>query len=216
MQQNSVNINPHKDAAYWHSSFLAFAKANQPTFVVDRNNEEVINQLCFFFARDARFIGNLRKGIYLAGPVGTGKTFTMKVFMRIARDLYHKEKTEPYVRYTSEAQQLKEPAYISTLKIVEDYALYGSLYHSFFNDLNHFIDDLGAEPFDACYMGNKLSVMAHLIARRYDVSPSDHRQLFFTGNLGKSQIEAVYGQRIKSRFVEMVNFIELLGEDRRK
>jgi hypothetical protein len=74
--------------------------------------------------------------------------------------------------------------------------------------------DIGTEDIKNNF-GNKTNVMADIIFNRYKnnvVGDLTHAET----NLSANQIEEFYGQRIRSRFSEMFNWIVITGEDRRK
>lgn len=48
-----------------------------PSFIVDKQNEDIFNKLCQYFSNDPDFENDglsLSKGILLTGPVGVGKS----------------------------------------------------------------------------------------------------------------------------------------------
>jgi DNA replication protein DnaC len=184
-----------------YESFIARARARFPGLVIDDQNEEVIEQLYYFFTIDQRFNGDLQKGICLAGPVGTGKTFIMKLFIDFMNDATH------FYKIKSSISAVEE---FLTLGIRGIDYIFGPR-----SKYGYCFDDIGCEPFESAYMGNRVGVMSFLITKRYETG-GPFRNIFFTSNLGKSQLEDAYGTRVKSRLTEMVNFIHLLGNDRRK
>ena len=77
------------------------------------------------------------------------------------------------------------------------------------------IQDLGNEPQEALYMGNRLDVARYIIEYRGD----SHAELtFITSNLrmGGDILKERYGDRVASRLMEMCNYYEIKGKDRRK
>ena len=77
------------------------------------------------------------------------------------------------------------------------------------------IQDLGNEPQEALYMGNRLDVARYIIEYRGDA----HAELtFITSNLrmGGDILKERYGDRVASRLMEMCNYYEIKGKDRRK
>ena len=77
------------------------------------------------------------------------------------------------------------------------------------------IQDLGNEPQESLYMGNRLDVVRNLIEYRGD---KQDEMTFITSNLrinGDILIDR-YGDRVASRLVEMCNYFEIKGKDRRK
>ena len=77
------------------------------------------------------------------------------------------------------------------------------------------IQDLGSEPQESLYMGNRVDVVRQLIEHRGD--KTDEMTLI-TSNLKINGERLVnrYGDRVASRLVEMCNYFEIKGKDRRK
>ena len=77
------------------------------------------------------------------------------------------------------------------------------------------IQDFGQEPQENLYMGNRIDVVRQLIEYRGD--KCDEMTLI-TSNM-KMQGDVLmnrYGDRVASRLVEMCNYFEIKGKDRRK
>ena len=77
------------------------------------------------------------------------------------------------------------------------------------------IQDLGCEPQESLYMGNRVDVVRQLIEYRGD--KTDEITLI-TSNLKINGEKLVnrYGDRVASRLNEMCNYFEIKGKDRRK
>ena len=67
-------------------------------------------------------------------------------------------------------------------------------------------DDLGTEN-NLKYFGNECNVMAEVLLSRYDLFISRQLITHITTNLSAPEIEAVYGNRVRSRMREMFNLI---------
>jgi hypothetical protein len=182
-------------------------KMDKKKLVIDDNFKAILQILFLYFWQDERFEteghGSLSKGICLSGNTGTGKTTLMKIFNEGPQGLFK---------------------IINTNTVSDKYQSYGtdSLWKNYmgYDDLRSaqykfIFDDLGAERTSVQNMGNPLNPMERIILWKYE-----HEDPFvnthFTTNLSGSQIEALYGTRVRSRLKEMVNFIELTGVDRRK
>jgi DNA replication protein DnaC len=77
------------------------------------------------------------------------------------------------------------------------------------------IQDLGSEPAESCYMGNRLNVLRNLIEARGDRSDTI---TFITSNIpiNHKMLVEQYNDRVASRLCEMCNYYEIRGVDRRK
>lgn len=182
---------------------------NKP-YKIDEENRYVINQLIYYFIDDARFSGDLGKGLIICGNVGSGKTLIFKIFqeiglkpilMKTCRDIardFAMEGHKGINRYGKDSFEKKNQ---NTIK------------------KNYCFDDLGSE-FNQKFFGNECNVMAELIQDRYEMFKSMKLVTYFTTNLTKEEIELKYGDRVESRISEMCNYI-VMGQgptsiDRRK
>ncbi len=76
-------------------------------------------------------------------------------------------------------------------------------------------DDLGTEN-NLKYYGNECNIMAEVLLSRYDLFISGKLITHLTSNLSASEIEDVYGNRIRSRMREMFNLISFDKDDKDK
>ena len=149
------------------------------------NDEETTNQLGI----------DLTKGILLSGPVGCGKT-TLMTLMK-------------YVTLKENKFYLKTCRDISFEFIKEGYEIihrYSRGSYSQSEYKNYCFDDLGVES-NLKYYGNECNVMAEIILSRYDLFISKKVKTHITTNLSASEIETMYGNRVRSRFRAMLNLI---------
>lgn len=158
-----------------------------------------ITKLVAYFLKDEitanQFDLDLSKGILLSGPVGSGKTTLMtimkyitqkenKFYMRTCRDVSFEFIKEGY-------------------EIIHKYSR-GS--YSQTDCKNYCFDDLGVES-NLKYYGNECNVMAEIILSRYDLFISKKVITHITTNLSASEIETMYGNRVRSRLRAMLNLI---------
>lgn len=74
------------------------------------------------------------------------------------------------------------------------------------------LDDVGIEPDDMVFYGNRINIFPEIIYRRYD----NRCPLIITTNLDSRQIEERYGRRVADRMEEMFAKVVLKGESFRK
>jgi hypothetical protein len=183
---------------------LEIAREKQPQFVIDEYNKEVFRKLCLYFWQHPDFEteghGSLNKGILLVGGVGTGKTWLINLFRR---------------------NVIGDYSVWNTNDIADEYQHngIGGLTEQFIGNSEAKMpsiafDDLGSERTSVKHMGNELNAMERVILARYRYR--NYHRTHFTSNLNGDQIEEAYGTRVRSRLREMVNFITLKGNDRRK
>lgn len=197
-----------------------------PEFRVDEANKEVLLNLAKWTlglpfeainpVTKRRAQGRTDKGIIITGPTGTGKTLATKVLYYLAK------MTGQAVTVDSGRYSLLWPEKRAE-DLCDEYARNGSI-TSVSGTVALCIHDLGSEPNETLYMGNRVPVMRQLIERWGE---RNDRLLIVTTNLPlyynpKSEAEKArptilkqYGARAESRLVEMCNYFYLGGDDRR-
>lgn len=174
-------------------------KMINPEFKVHAEDYEIIFKLLVYFIKDSagaeKHCISFRKGILLTGPVGCGKTSLMTLFRFYLQD--------------SHRHIVKSCRTISFEFIQEGYSViqkYSN--HSFNQDIpkTYCFDDLGTEN-TLKYYGNDCNIMAEILLSRYDYFISRNMLTHLTTNLNSSEIEDLYGIRVRSRLREMFNFI---------
>lgn len=195
-------------------------------FIIDENNEIIFKILCLYFSKDQRFVKmaeeigvknpTLEKGILLAGVIGTGKTWMMKLFSKNQRQCFFirdcPKIAETFANQSKEDRDKgKDPLQL--------------FYHPPalpVNDTDNFLhthlglclDDMGKEEIKNFY-GNRKNVIGDLIETRYSLGNTGI-MLHGNTNLSMPQFKDFYGDRVGSRVREIMNVIELKGSDRRK
>lgn len=168
-------------------------------FKIIEDDYPIIYKLIAYFLRDEQacfqFGINLNKGILITGPVGCGKTSLMtlmkylaptenKFIVKPCRDIsfeFIQDGYEVIHRYSKGKQQQLDP------KI-------------------YCFDDLGLEN-NLKYYGNECNVIAEILLSRYDLYINKKIKTHVTTNLSATEIESVYGNRVRSRMREMLNLI---------
>lgn len=201
------------------SQIVSFGRTLNRNFRLDEHNREVYTNIVYWAMGDARMkavnpstgkiiSGRVDKGLYIAGNVGTGKTTAMQ----IATQLY---KVNPF-RKPWQQDTIAENMVYRASDIVNGYEVEG---YAKIVDIARcgylVIEDLGTEPGEAVFMGNRRNVLRQLMENRGDVQSY---AMSATSNipLGHPDFIARYGQRAQSRVQEMTNYLVLTGDDRRK
>jgi DNA replication protein DnaC len=168
-------------------------------FKILESDYPIVYKLIAYFLKDEATcyqLGiDLNKGILLSGPVGCGKTSLMNI-MKYLTPTEHKFLVKPCRDISFEFIQ-------DGYEIIHKYSK-GKLYES--QPKIICFDDLGTEN-NLKYYGNECNVMAEIMLSRYDLFTSRKLQTHITTNLSASEIENVYGNRVRSRLREMINLI---------
>lgn len=192
------------DITFDFGRYVAYMEAKgkelyRPDFRIFDEDRDIVFRLLVYFLRDERnaerYGLSLRKGLLITGPVGCGKTSLMNLI---------KLTLPPEQRYI-----VKSCREVSFEFIQEGYTIirkYSNL--SFKNDIPkvYCFDDLGTEN-SLKYFGNDCNVMAEILLSRYDLFLTRRMLTHITTNLNSSEIEEIYGTRVRSRLREQFNLI---------
>ncbi len=143
---------------------------------------------------------DMSKGILLTGPVGCGKT-TLMFLLR-------------YFVLSNEMHLLKPSRELAFEFIREGYSVIQKVGNQ--NKVICF-DDLGVEQ-SIKYYGNECNVMGEILLSRYDLFVCQGTKTHATTNLNATELEQLYGQRVRSRMRQMFNLIAFdkdVGDKRR-
>lgn len=165
------------------------------SYIVCDQNRRQIAEIIRWFIGDPQFSGDLNKGIWLAGDIGTGKT---QIF-DIMREFMQKYFGKIIRRYTA-------------IEVVELYKTKPEGWKTI-RTAPIFIDDIGTEDTQIKNYGTIERPIYDLLSNRYNTG---HFLMFVTTNLEAPGIEMRYGNRILDRRNEMFNVIPMRGESFRK
>ena len=172
-------------------------------FHIYEEDLEIIFKLFSYFFQDTKNCQQLNldldKGVILTGPIGCGKTSLMNLvkFIRPPEEQhlmistrrisfeFNKDGFETIEKYSTQAFKPSAGDWLPK---------------------RYCFDDLGLEK-NIKYFGNECNVMAEILLSRYDLFISHNMLTFATTNLNSSEIEEIYGNRVRSRLREMMNLI---------
>jgi DNA replication protein DnaC len=151
--------------------------------------------------------GRLQAGIYIAGNTGTGKSWALEIMTAYAM-------AYDFQIRMGDTQRCLFWKNIRTDVICDEYVSDGSFERYKKMNIVSF-QDLGAEPVESLYMGNRVNVMRQIIEHRGDRTD---QVTLITSNLPHNHKIFIdkYGDRVASRLNEMCNYFEITGKDRRK
>ncbi len=192
-------------------------KKRSPKFVIDDENRFVYENLVRWVHGDVQMMcldpvtkalkpGRLDAGIYIAGGTGSGKSWALDVMSaytlidNVQLDLGGERRC---LRWNN----------VRAGTICDDYTREGSV-ERYKRAAILGIQDLGAEPAESLYMGNRMNVLRQVIEHRGD---NPECLTLITSNLPMvhQRIMDRYDGRVVSRLQEMCNYFELKGKDRR-
>lgn len=195
--------------------------ALQPNYKVDQYSGSIIEQISKYYTEDEGSLNyyafRFSKGLLIMGKVGCGKTLIIKALAMLLRSFIWKFDPNHRVIHLDTNYF---PAYLITENFIK--SGYDWLSRSITEGLVHertpkvygenlFIDDIGSENIVSSF-GNTTNVIGELILRRYDTE----KTIYATTNLDPQSLKVFYGERVYSRMTEMLNFIVMEGEDRRR
>lgn len=168
-------------------------------FTILKDDHDIIYKLLIYF------IGNqqeaekhnidLNKGILLSGPIGCGKTALMTLM-----------KLVPPPERNYMVKPCREVSYEFIQEGYEVIYRYSKLSFRSDGPRIYCFDDLGVEQ-SLKYFGNECNVMGEILLSRYDLFISSGMITHITTNLSATEIESMYGNRLRSRMREMFNLL---------
>lgn len=193
-------------------------KDRNPKFCIDNENRFTYENLIRWVHCDTEMKcidpetkqvipGNLKRGIYIAGNTGSGKSWALEIMAAYAL-VYN------FQIQMGETKRCLYWGNVRTDTICDEYTEQGT-FDKYKKMSIVGIQDLGAEPIESMYMGNRIGVLRQILEYRGDFTD---RMTLISSNLPinhKALIER-YGDRVSSRLNEMCNYFEIKGKDRRK
>lgn len=145
------------------------------------------------------------KGILLCGPVGCGKTTLMMLlnhFFPMEKQYLVHSAREVCFSFVRQGYQLLNTYTTSSYRFTKQG----------YNPMVYCFDDVGIER-PVFYFGNECNVMAEILLSRYDHFINKKMLTHLTTNLSASELESLYGNRLRSRMREMFNLISFDRRD---
>lgn len=187
------------------NTFAACCRAICGTFTVDEYNRSLLNEL-FLYANGKSAKLDSKRGLWLWGDIGTGKTTLIKIL----QEYESKTKGRDWRGFP-----VGGFGCVSASTIVNKFSRLGldGIDDYCFKKQTYAFDEVGREPLPAKYYGTEMNVMQYVFQMRYDMRKDCLTHV--TTNLLPSQISSTYENYIADRVNEMFNVIEVKGLSRR-
>jgi DNA replication protein DnaC len=171
--------------------YIMHVERNEPvthSFIIDDHNRDLINQMYQYSIGSNLFQGDIYKGIYMYGAIGTGKTIILKATCAILD------------KYT-----IKNIPFMIAKKLEKLVIERGESVFSELEKKPLFLDDIMKEEKEVLHFNQKHSPFIDLMSLRYDTGA----WTFLTSNYKEETTEEHYGKMMFSRMKSMMNFIEV-------
>lgn len=202
----------------WEDAYELMVKIGQlivPGFKIDSNNSFAYENIakwvvgdpsmkCSGYDGNGERPGDLCKGLYIQGPTGTGKSIAINLCRKACSAF------KIIVNASNPYQPLTWSSY-NTDNICSAYENSGDI-SEFKKSPVICIQDLGTEPSEVIYMGNRRNCLRSILEYRGDCYD---KITHITSNIPIFKTGEYYGERVQSRLYQMCNPITMLGTDRR-
>lgn len=179
----------------------AYDKETGKGFRFDEHNADIYrDMLLYFLGKPGAY--DLKKGFFIYGDVGRGKSAFFNIFQTFADVCEIKHMNFKIASCMDIPFEVAASEGVSTLK-------------KYFKGVYAF-DDLGQEEPVYKLFGNNIHVTEEILTQRYNNFIKSGLLTFVTSNYPRAAMLEKYGARMDSRFKEMFNVVELKGVDRRK
>jgi len=189
-----------------------FGKDMTPDFKLQGDSLNFYKQLYYYFSPDENiaknFNGSLKKGLLVSGNIGCGKTTAMKIFRKLT-----------YQFRIYETRYIIREFNIDGMEVLNKYGKESYLQkypEAPKTPINLCFDDFGLEDTNSQLYGNSANVIGEIMLDRYEGFVNYGIRTHATTNLSPANIEEIYGDRLRDRLREMMNFIVLKGNTLRK
>lgn len=200
-----------KDEVREKRKFIECCKTICPKFQITPEMKPLLNDL-FRWCLMLEGRHDPKKGLWLWGNIGTGKSTMLQIVKLYCRDARLPE----YYRDPENPREMRKERLPYSFKITNASEVAGTFAREGYPGIERYIrncrqafDEVGRECIPTGFFGNMENVFQYIFQRRYDVKTGDFTHV--TSNLSPEQIGEVYGDHIFDRCNEMFNFVEMSG-----
>lgn len=182
-----------------------------PAFEVRNHEENYYVNLYLYFSKQGGCIWDPAKGLLIAGHVGTGKTISFKIMQSIFYG-FGIVNTRHVVRdYLQAGVQILDKYGRDSFK---HNGAHGAINYK--NPITWCFDDFGQENTNTKLWGNPINVIEEIFCDRYEKFLEHGLLTHATCNVNEQLMEEAYGIRVRDRLRQMMNYILLTGDSKRK
>jgi hypothetical protein len=183
-----------------------------PGFEITENQKSYYLNLGLYFKNSEECVWDCKKGLYIAGDIGTGKTLSLTIMRGLFKNFGIISCRHLVREYLSSEKPASVLDKYGVKSLIENQA--GTIGKE--KPLDWFFDDLGLEVGSAKNYGNQINVMEEILMDRAEMFISHGMKTYITTNLDTKMLEEKYGERILDRMKQICNYIPLTGTSKRK
>lgn len=208
-QEPDISSDQWEKYQEWRAEVFKWACHTEcPSFDINGRNKATMNEV-FLYANGCSKKLDSSKGLWIHGPVGTGKSTIIRIL-----------RTYDYQVHYNKADWKSTGGFgiVSASLVSNQFArngLEGIDKYTYNNNepKTYAFDEVGREPLPTKYYGTEMNVMQFIFQTRYELR---HRCItHVTTNMDPENIVNRYDDYIADRVNEMFNVIKLDGESRR-
>lgn len=190
-------------------------KARCNGYVVDDANRTALSGMAKWLARDWNGPLDPRKGLWIWGAIGTGKTVIADALLAVCDERWKMLMAGGIPNDPQSLEPLRS-ARVRAQRLCADFAMKGyEALEPLYKMPLLVVDDLGVEAPHTRHFGERVRVLSELLSARADGKGRNETLTVVTTNLAPAALEARYGNRLADRLPCMFNFVPLPGSSRR-
>jgi len=200
-----------------YESLMEIALTICPGFKISDEEKKIYENAIRYFSGDPSGEFNIKRGLYLYGRIGNGKSLFFKIFSALNTGCYLGNDFNIFtISDLIDGVGRDGFKFFSSAGItLNDGPLIMARSNRYWSR-HILIDDIGQSVSSVKYFGSEINVVRDFFQRRYNAY-SDHSALTHVAtNVLPEKIKQEYGEFISSRMREMFNIILFPGEDKRK